>query len=47
MENKRKSLVKRARTHGFRCRQRRKDGHEMHSRKRRVGRSCNIDRHPS
>jgi len=44
MENKRKSLIKRARVHGFRRRQRTKDGHEILSRKRRVGRSCNMDR---
>ncbi|MBN2132629.1 MAG: 50S ribosomal protein L34 [Sedimentisphaerales bacterium] len=42
MENHRKSLVKRARTHGFRVRQRTRSGREIHSRRRRVRRSCNI-----
>ena len=44
MQFHRKSLVKRARVHGFRARQRTAKGREIHNRKRRIGRCCNIKR---
>lgn len=44
MQSHRKSLVKRARVHGFRTRQRTRKGRQMLSRKRQVGRSCNVKR---
>ena len=44
MQIHRKSLAKRVRTHGFRTRQRTRKGRRMLAQKRRVGRSCNINR---
>jgi ribosomal protein L34 len=42
MNNHRKSLIKRSRKHGFRCRQRTSKGHLIHAHKRRVGRTVNV-----
>lgn len=44
MENHRKSLIKRARKHGFRVRMRTSKGRQTLSRKRRTGRSTNVKR---
>lgn len=41
---KRRSLIKRARTHGFRARMRTKLGRRMINNKRRVGRSVGVRR---
>jgi large subunit ribosomal protein L34 len=41
---KRKSLIKRSRTHGFRARMRTRSGRNMLNRKRRVGRRLNVRR---
>jgi len=41
---KRRSLIKRARKHGFRARMRTRGGRAMISRKRRVGRSLSVRR---
>ena len=39
---KRRSLIKRARKHGFRARMRSSQGRKMINRKRRAGRSVNV-----
>jgi len=41
---KRRSLIKRARTHGFRARMRTKAGRKMINRKRRIARRVNVRR---
>lgn len=41
---KRRSLIKRSRTFGFRARMRTKNGRKMINAKRRVGRSVNVRR---
>ncbi len=44
MNTHRKSLIKRARKHGFLARQSTSKGRQIHSRQRRIGRSCNVKR---